>query len=191
MEKSRFLSSKAVRNDDENTERTPPQRRACLRVIEAMRGNAAEWGRISVGRITPEGNMKAPFLIGRLIFGGYFIYNGINHFKETETIAQYAGAKKVPRPREVVMATGAMMLLGGTSILLGIKPKYGAAAILGFLAGVSPSMHDMINFTKNLALMGGAAALMAVEEPWPLSVQVAQPGRIERARKFFRREIAA
>src|SRR5438270_817699 len=62
-----------------------------------MRGNAAEWGRISVGRITPEGNMKAPFLIGRLIFGGYFIYNGINHFKQTETIAQYAGAKKVPR----------------------------------------------------------------------------------------------
>src|SRR6184192_3950287 len=114
------------------------------------------------------------------------------------------GRKKGPRPREAVMATGAMMLLGGTSILLGIKPKYGAAAILGFLAGVSPIMHDfwraedpnqrmndMINFTKNLALMGGAAALMAVEEPWPLSVPVAQPGRIERARKFFRREIAA
>jgi putative oxidoreductase len=86
--------------------------------------------------------------------------------------------------------------------LLGIKN--GAAAILGFLAGVSPIMHDfwrmedpnqrmndMVNFTKNLALMGGAAALMAVEEPWPLSVPVAQPRRIERARKFFRREIAA
>jgi putative oxidoreductase len=102
------------------------------------------------------------------------------------------------------MAMGAMMLLGGTSILLGIKPEYGAAAILGFLAGVSPVMHDfwrmedpnqrmndMINFTKNLALMGGAAAMMAVEEPWPLSVPIAQPTRIERARKFFRHEIAA
>src|SRR2546427_13303231 len=106
-------------------------------------GNAAEWGRISVGRITPEGNMKAPFLIGRLIFGGYFIYNGINHFKQTETIAQYAGAKKVPRPREAVMATGAMMLLGCTSILLGIKPKYGAAAILGLPSAASPTMQDL------------------------------------------------
>ena len=95
--------------------------------------------------------MKAPFLIGRLIFGGYFIYNGINHFKQTETIAQYAGAKKVPRPREAVMATGAMMLLGGTSILLGIKPKYGAAAILGgsladharlLASGGSESAHE-------------------------------------------------
>src|SRR5437667_12347402 len=105
-------------------------------------GNAAEWGRISVGRITPEGNMKAPFLIGRLIFGGYFIHNGINHFKQTETIAQYAGAKKVPRPREAVIATGAMLLLGGTSILLRIKPQVGAAAVLRVLVGVSPSMHD-------------------------------------------------
>src|SRR5204862_6817293 len=166
-------------------------------------GNAAEWGRISVGRITPEGNMKAPFLIGRLIFGGYFIYNGINHFKQTETIAQYAGAKKVPRPREAVMATGAMMLLGGASILLGIKPKYGAAAILGFLAGLSPIMHDfwraedpnqrmndLITFTKNLALMGGAAALIAVEEPWPLSVPVALSRRTERAGQCFRPEIS-
>ncbi len=134
--------------------------------------------------------MKAPFLIGRLIFGGYFIYNGINHFKQTETIAQYAGAKKVPRPREAVMATGAMMLLGGTSILLGIKPKYGAAAILGFLAGVSPIMHDFWRAEDPNQRMNDAA-LMAVEEPWPLSVPVAQPGRIERARKFFRREIAA
>src|SRR5437879_10133158 len=104
-------------------------------------GNAAEWGRISVGRITPEGNMKAPFLIGRLIFGGYFIYNGINHFKQTETIAQYAGAKKEPRPREAVMATGAMMLLGGASILLAIKTNYGPAALLGFIAARSTIMN--------------------------------------------------
>jgi hypothetical protein len=52
-------------------------------------------------------------------------------------------------------------------------------------------MNEMINFTKNLALMGGAAALMAVAEPWPFSVPIAQPTRIERARKFLRREIAA
>src|SRR2546421_11793503 len=169
-----------------------------------MRGNAAEWGRISVGRITPEGNMKAPFLIGRLIFGGYFIYNGINHFKQTETRAQYAGAKKVPRPREAVMATGAMMLLGGTSILLGIKPKLGGAAIIGFLAGVSPIMHDfwraedpnqrmndMINFSKNMALLGGALALTGVDEPWPASVPIAQPSRVEKLRAFVRNRVAA
>jgi hypothetical protein len=50
----------------------------------------------------------------------------------------------------------------------------------GFLAGVSPVIHDfwrvedperrmneMTNFTKNMAVMGGALSLMGVDEPWP------------------------
>src|SRR5437660_12190351 len=148
--------------------------------------------------------MKAPFLIGRLLFGGYFLYSGINHFTQRRMLAQYVSSKRVPKSDLAVIASGAVLVAGGASVLLGVKPKLGTAAIVGFLAVVSPLMHDfwrvedpnqrmndMINFTKNLALMGGAAALMAVEEPWPLSVPVAQPGRIERARKFFRREIAA
>jgi hypothetical protein len=49
----------------------------------------------------------------------------------------------------------------------------------------------MVNFTKNVALLGGALALMGVEEPWPVSVPVAQPNTLERARRFARRKIAA
>src|SRR5439155_22772667 len=62
-------------------------------------------------------------------------------------------------------------------------------SIVGFLAGVSPVMHDfwkqeqpemrmndMINFTKNMALAGGAMALIGIEEPWPASV-APQPDR--------------
>ena len=132
--------------------------------------------------------MKAPFLLGRLIFGGFFIYNGINHFKQRKELAEYAGAKKVPLPDAAVTATGVAMILGGASILLGVKPKLGAVTIAGFLAGVSPLMHDfwrmqdpeqrmneMINFSKNLALMGATLALMGLEEPWPASVPIAQP----------------
>jgi uncharacterized membrane protein YphA (DoxX/SURF4 family) len=148
--------------------------------------------------------MKAPFLFGRLVFGGFFLYNGINHFRQRKNLSQYAGAKKVPVPDIAVTASGAAMVLGGASILLGIKPKLGTAVVAGFLAGVSPIMHDfwniedpnqrmtdLINFTKNMALLGGALALMGVEEPWPVSVPVAQPSRFERARKFGRRQIAA
>ncbi|PYX43720.1 MAG: hypothetical protein DMG79_21825, partial [Acidobacteria bacterium] len=60
-------------------------------------------------------------------------------------------------------------------------------AVAGFLAGVSPVMHnfwnvqdpqqrmsEMINFTKNMALLGSALALMGVEEPWPASVPIGQ-----------------
>ncbi len=148
--------------------------------------------------------MKAPFLLGRLLFGGYFLYTGIHHFRDTEMLAQYAGSKGVPKPKAAVMATGAAMLLGGASILLGIKPKLGAAALIGFLVGVSPIMHDFwkaedpqqrmndeINFFKNMALAGAAVALAGVEEPWPVSVPFACPGKLERIRNLMRREIAA
>ena len=148
--------------------------------------------------------MRVPFLIGRLVFGGFFLYNGINHFKQRKALAQHAGSKNVPMPEAAVTVSGALLTLGGASILLGVKPKLGAAAIIGFLAGVSPLMHDfwriedpnqrmndMINFSKNVALLGGALALMSVEEPWPAGVPVAQPGRVERLRRFVRRPIAA
>jgi uncharacterized membrane protein YphA (DoxX/SURF4 family) len=132
--------------------------------------------------------MKIPFLIGRVMFGGYFIYNGINHLVNRKQMAEFTRAKNVPAAEAAVVATGAMMLAGGASVVLGIKPKLGTLAILGFLASVSPIMHDfwhaedpnqrqadMIHFGKNLAMVGASLALMGVEEPWPVSVSVAQP----------------
>jgi putative oxidoreductase len=128
--------------------------------------------------------MKAPFLLGRVIFGGFFLYSGINHLKDYKQMGQYAKAKNVPMPEAAVLASGVALTAGGASILLGAKPKLGALSILGFLATVSPVMHDfwnqtdpnqkqndMINFMKNMALFGGTLALLGVDEPWPASVQ--------------------
>ncbi len=147
--------------------------------------------------------MKIPFLIARLIFGGFFLYNGIHHFRQRKQMAQYAAAKRVPMPGLAVTASGAALLLGGASVLLGLKPKIGTALIAGFLAGVSPVMHDfwraedpdqrmndMINFGKNAALLGGALALMSIEEPWPASVPLEQPAAATRLRRL-RQALAA
>ena len=148
--------------------------------------------------------MKAAFLLGRLGFGGFFLYSGIHHFLDHKALSQYAASKKVPMPDVAVMATGAALVGGGASILLGVKPRLGALAVLGFLAGVSPVMHDfwsreepaqrqaeMVNFSKNMALLGAALALIGIEEPWPASVPVGQPDPLERLRKYARRNIAA
>ncbi len=126
--------------------------------------------------------MKALFLAGRLVFGGFFLYNAIHHFQAHGALTQYAAAKKVPIPDAAVAVSGVMMAIGGASIVLGLKPQYGALAIAGFLAGVSPVMHDFwraedpqqrqsdeINFAKNMAMLGAALALMGVER-WPVSV---------------------
>jgi putative oxidoreductase len=148
--------------------------------------------------------MKAPFLIGRLLYGGFFLYNGINHFRQRKYLAQYAQSKNVPLAELSVVASGIALTVGGASILLGVKPKVGSIAILGFLAGVSPVIHDfwraedpnqrtndMINFMKNMALAGGALALMGVDEPWPASVPVAQPDAVDRLKNYARRRRVA
>jgi len=147
--------------------------------------------------------MRAPFLLGRLLFGGYFIMSGINHFKNQGQMTQYAAGKNVPLPKLAVTATGAALVAGGASILFGLKPRLGAAGLVGFLAGVSPIMHDFwkqedpqqrmndtVNFMKNLALAGGAMVLMAVEEPWPGSVPALTATPLERAKRVLR-EVAA
>ena len=93
-------------------------------------------------------------------------------------MAQYTAAKGIPAPELAVKATGVALIAGGTSVLLGLKREWGAAAIASFLAGVTPLMHDfwkqedpqqrqneMINFGKNVALLGASLALMGMEKP--------------------------
>ena len=125
--------------------------------------------------------MKAASFLGRILFGGFFLYNGINHLKNRAALAQYAKAKEVPEPDLAVVLSGLTLLVGGGSLVLGVKPRIGVLPIVGFLAVVSPAMHDfwnsspetrqndMIHFSKNMALLGAALALLGKEE-WPLSI---------------------
>lgn len=126
--------------------------------------------------------MKAAFLFGRIVFGGFFLWNGIHHFAQKQALAQYAGSKNVPNPELAVTVSGIAITAGGASIILGLKPRLGALAVLGFLALASPTMHDfwasedpqqqqneMFHFTKNMALLGAALAFAGIEE-WPLSI---------------------
>ena len=127
--------------------------------------------------------MRPLFVLGRTIFGGFFAYNGINHFMQRRSMEQYASSKGVPAAEAAVTATGAMIVAGGLSVIAGMKPRQGLAAIIGFLVPVTLQMHrfweeqdperrmvEMTNFAKNFALIGAALALMQIEQPWPISV---------------------
>ena len=127
--------------------------------------------------------MRALFVLGRVIFGGFFAYNGVNHFLNQKTMSQYAGAKGVPAAEAAIPATGAMLLAGGVSIMAGVKPRQGLAALIGFLIPVTLQIHrfwdeqdpnqrlnELTHFSKNLALVGAALMLMQIDEPWPASV---------------------
>ncbi len=144
--------------------------------------------------------MKTPFLIGRILLGGFFLQNGINHLLHANDMKGYVESKGVPAPKAAVTLSAIPLIVGGTSLLLGVKPKVGTLAILGFLAGVSPIMHDFwknedpqekeknkIDFMKNAALAGAVLALMGVDEPWEASVPLAQPSLMNRAMKKVRK----
>jgi uncharacterized membrane protein YphA (DoxX/SURF4 family) len=120
-------------------------------------------------------------IIGRIILGGYFIYNGVNHFIGFGMMTQYAKMKGVPFPAIAQGMTGLMLLLGGLSIVFGIYPTVGIVLLVAFLVPVSLMMHDFwkvedpqlrmadkINFMKNMALLGALLMLFAIPSPWPL-----------------------
>jgi uncharacterized membrane protein YphA (DoxX/SURF4 family) len=123
------------------------------------------------------------FLVARLLFGGYFVFNAINHFMQTSMMAGYAQSKGVPAPKLAVAFTGLLLLIGGVSVLFGMYPTVGAVALVLFLVPVTFMMHnfwkvqdpqmrmaEMVNFTKNLALVGGALLLLSIPQPWPASL---------------------
>ena len=123
------------------------------------------------------------FVVGLVIFGGYFIMGGLNHFTQFGMMSGYAKAKGVPAPSGSVALTGAMLLLGGLSMLLGVYSVLGVILLVVFLIPVSFVMHafwkvqdsqmrmgEMINFTKNMALLGALLMFLAVPRPWPLSL---------------------
>jgi uncharacterized membrane protein YphA (DoxX/SURF4 family) len=122
-----------------------------------------------------------------MIFGGFFLYNGINHFKHREMMSQYAAAKGVVAPLLAVQASGALAIAAGVSVLAGVKPRQGLTAVLAFLIPVSLQMHrfwevedpqqrmvEQVHFAKNVALVGAALAMMQIREPWPASVDSAR-----------------
>jgi putative oxidoreductase len=127
--------------------------------------------------------MDIIFLIGRIIVGLYYILSAINHFSNVNAMSGYAQSKSVPAPQVAVIGTGLLLLIGGLSILTGYQPVIGVAALVLFFLPVSFRMHDfwnetdaqarqsqMIQFMKNMALMGSALMFLGIPQPWPFSL---------------------
>lgn len=127
--------------------------------------------------------MPSALLLGRLLYGGFFLFMGLNHFINLPGLVGYASSKNVPAPQAMVLLGGVLLALGGLSVLLGFYPRVGLTLLVLFLVPVSLKMHDfwnltdaaqrqmeMVQFLKNTALAGAALALMAMPVPWPRSV---------------------
>jgi len=124
--------------------------------------------------------METLAIIGQVVFGLYFIYNGLNHFLKSQMMKEYAKSKNVPAPGFTVALSGLLILAGGLSVLLGLYLKIGLTLILVFLVGVSFWMHsfwadedpnqkmnNMVNFMKNWALIAAVLFMYGAIDAWP------------------------
>ena len=122
--------------------------------------------------------MDILFLLGRVLFGGYFVFNAINHFTKSGALVAYASSKGVPQPKLAVFVSGVLLAFGGLGVMFGVLIPYALAALAVFLVVVSFKMHnywsgdvdpgqkmaDMVNFTKNMALLGAVLMMFGLPE---------------------------
>jgi uncharacterized membrane protein YphA (DoxX/SURF4 family) len=123
------------------------------------------------------------FLIGRIIVGGYFLMAGFNHFKNANMVAGYAASKGTPSAKAAIIGTGILLVLGGTSFLLGYHPTIGTILLVIFLLGVSFKIHnfwtiadaqtrmnEQAHFGKNVVMVGFLLMTLMINRPWAISL---------------------
>lgn len=119
--------------------------------------------------------------MGRVFYSAIFILASFGHF--TAKTINFAASQGVLFADILVPFSGLLALVGGLSILLGYKARYGAWLLVIFLVPVTymmhkfwmisnPMMHDMQQamFMKNTALLG-AALLITHFGSGPLSLK--------------------
>lgn len=119
------------------------------------------------------------FLVGRVLYGGFILKSAWSHFTNTAVFAGYAASKGVPMSGPAVLVSGAMLLVGGLGVLLGIYVQLAILALVLFFVPVTFMMHaywkdidpnmkmsNRVNFWKNIALLGAALMFLAIPEPW-------------------------
>lgn len=121
-------------------------------------------------------------VLGRLMIAVIFflsaVGNKIPRFGDVVKIMEQEG---VPEPNVLLAGAIAFLLLGSLSIILGYRARTGAFLLLVFLVAATYYFHDfwkapperqqeeMINFMKNLSLMGTMVFLIANGPgPWSL-----------------------
>lgn len=122
-------------------------------------------------------------LAARVALSQIFILAGVNHLTNWNGTIQYMTGKGMAEgvlggsgvAFVYVMLAGAVafLLLGGLSVLLGIRARWGAVLLVLFLIPVTLIFHDfwhcagqervmqMTNFMKNTGLGGGALMVLA------------------------------
>jgi putative oxidoreductase len=127
--------------------------------------------------------MRWYLLVGRLLFGGAFVFSAARHLASPSALTDAVAAHGVPYAHAVALGSALALGLGGLGVLLGLRPRFAIPLIVLVLIPDTAIVHpfwtapdaaarslELAFVTKDLALVGAALGLLAVPTPWPLSV---------------------
>lgn len=116
-------------------------------------------------------DMRAIVPLGRVLFALIFVASVVGHFSSAQI--SEAAAHGVPLATLLVPLAGLIALVGGVSVMLGYRARFGALLLLVFLVPVTLVMHKFwgladpqmammqkIQFMKNTSLIGGCLLIM-------------------------------
>jgi uncharacterized membrane protein YphA (DoxX/SURF4 family) len=123
--------------------------------------------------------MTLIFLVGRVIFGAYWLLAAYNHIFKWQGMMGYAQSKGVKEPKTAIIGTGVLLFIGGASLVLGVWMQLGILALIIFLLGSSFKMHafwkvtdpaakmgDQMAFNRNIAFIGALLMLLVLMASW-------------------------
>lgn len=106
-------------------------------------------------------------LVGRILLAAIFVWSGFGKVTGFEGAVGYIASRGLPAPELLCIAAIVVELGGGIALILGWKGHWVAAALFLFTGMAALLFHDfwavppdqaqmqMINFMKNVAIMGG------------------------------------
>ncbi len=106
-------------------------------------------------------------LLVRIFLSTIFLWSGINKIMKPLATIENMSAHGMPLTSIFLVAAIALEILGGLSVLLGVKPRWGATMLVIFLIPATLIFHTDLNteieqamFLKNLAMLGGLLMLI-------------------------------
>jgi putative oxidoreductase len=113
-------------------------------------------------------------LVGRILMAAIFLVSGFTKLTDPAGAIGYMTSSGIANADTLVYIAGAAEVAGGLSIALGLVTRIGALGLILLLAIISVTMHrfwgvppevakmQMVQFTKNLAIMGGLFMVVAM-----------------------------